>query len=210
MAKALIVLAVAISCNSVLFTNAYGENPSARQKTSSNAAGVAEYLNLRLNYSKSPEYNPYDSELYEIIKECDKLIDAGKFNEAIEKAKIGLKKDKYNIQLLVCMASVYRAIGDVENADRYRRLWSGLGSSILAGGDGKSAKSAFTVISVDEEYAVLQALKLRPVGQKHIIIDGVNFDVHKVKKEGADTEFDLYFNIDVPFKWLAASLKQNK
>jgi hypothetical protein len=87
MAKALIVLAVAISCNPVFFTNAFGENPSVRQKTSSNAVDAAEYLNLRLNYSKSSEYNPYDSELYEIINGCDKLIDAGKFNEAIEKQK---------------------------------------------------------------------------------------------------------------------------
>jgi hypothetical protein len=156
------------------------------------------------------EYNPYASDLHEIINECDKLIDAGKFNEAVEKAKIGLKKDKYNIQLLVRLADVYGKVGDVESADKYRKLWSGLVSSILAAGDGKSAGSAFTVISIGEEYAVLQVLKLKPAGQKHAVIDDVNFDVFKVKKEGSGTEFNLYFNTDIPFKWLERSLKRNK
>lgn len=183
---------------------------STQKPGTHDAKEITKYLNLRMDYSKSLEYNPYNSEMRGIMGKCNKLMDEDKFNEAIEEAKAGLKMDKYNIQLLVCLASAYRKIGDIENADNYRKLWTGLASSILAGGDGKSEKSAFTVISVDEEYAVLDVLGLRRVKQRLVTIDDKNFDILEVKGRDTDKTFELYFNIDIPFKWLAKKLESAK
>lgn len=204
--KTIIILAILFSCSYVFLGNIYGENPFAQGQTANSDAAIAEYLKLRLDYSKSPEYNPYSTEVHDIMGECYKLMDGGKFKEAIEKAKAGLEKDKYNIQLLIGLASAYRKTGDIENADKFRKLWVGLISSILASGDGKTAAGAFKVISVDEEYAVLEVLNLRRTRQKHVVIDGINFDILEVKKEETGIKFDLYFDIDIPFKWLAKSM----
>lgn len=210
MRKTIIILAVLCSCNYVFLRNIDVQHSFAAEQAANSAATIAEYLKLRSDYSNSPEYNPYNSEVRGIMEECGKLIGEGNFKEAIEKAKIGLEKDKYNIQLLMCSASAYIKIGDIENADKYRKLWIGLMDSILASADGTSAERAFTVISVDEEYAVLEVLKLRRTSQRHVVIDGRNFDILEVKKEEADNGFDLYFNIDIPFKWLAKSVEEIK
>jgi len=202
MGKIILILTIFFSCNYIFFEDIYAGNPST-QAQAADTSKIAEYLNLRLDYSKSPQYNPYDTEVHNITEACDKLMGEGKFKEAIDKAKIGLEKDRYNIHLLVCLASAYRKIGDIENADKYRKLWVGLISSILASGDGKSAKSAFVVISVDEEYAVLEVLNLRRTIQRHVVIDGANFDILEVEKQAPASKFDLYFNIDIPFKWLS-------
>jgi tetratricopeptide (TPR) repeat protein len=206
MNKIIIILTILFSCNYVFLENIYGENPSTQKQAVSSTAASAEYLKLRLDYSKSPEYNPYNIEVHDIMEECYKLMDEGKSKEAIEKAKIGLQKDKYNIQLLIVLASAYRKVGDIENADKYRKLWVGLMNSILTSGDGKSAKSAFAVISVDEEYAALEVLQLIRISQRYVVIDGANFDILEVKKEKTDGKFDLYFNINIPFNWLSKSV----
>jgi len=209
MGKVILIWAIFFSCNFIFFGDIYAESPST-QARAADASKIAEYLNLRLDYSKSPEYDPYNTEVHNITEACDQLMEEGKFKEAIDKAKIGLEKDRYNIHLLVCLASAYRRIGDIENADKHRKLWVGLISSILASGDGKSAKSAFVVISVDEEYAVLEVLNLRRTIQRHVVIDGANFDILEVEKQEPASKFDLYFNIDIPFKWLSQKYRDGK
>jgi hypothetical protein len=197
---------VLVLLNSLFITGSY-ENLFAAEQTKQTPAQAAEYLKLRLDYSKTAEYNPYDSEVSEIRKECYKLMDAGKYKEAIEKAESGLKKDKYNIFLTIALSAAYRKNQDTENADRYRKLWVGLVSSILTSGDGKSAGTAFKVISVDEEYAVLAVLDLIRTKQRLVNIENSNYDVLQVKNEQTGKEFELYFNVDIPFSWL---LEKNK
>lgn len=50
-------------------------------------------------------------------------------------------------------------------------------TEILNSGDGKSAKTAFVVYSIDEEYQLLEHLKLNPKIQMLAIIDGEYFDI---------------------------------
>jgi len=210
MNKIIVILAILFSCNYVFLENIYGENPSAKKPAADSTASSAEYLKLRLDYSKSPEYNPYSPDVHAIMGECYRLMNEGKLKEAIEKGKLGLERDKYNIQLLIALASAYRKTGDTENADKFRKLWVGLVNSILTSGDGKSTKAAIKVISVDEEYAVLEVLNLRRTRQKHVVVDGSNFDVLEVKKEETGIKFDLFFNIDIPFKWLGQKYGTDK
>jgi len=192
--------------NSLFIAECY-ENVFAAEQIKQDKSQVAEYLKLRLDYSKTPEYNPYNPEVNEIRKECDTLMDEHKYKEAIAKAESGLKKDKYNIFLMIALAAACRKTQDIENADKYRKLWIGLVSSILASGDGKSAGTAFKVISVDEEYAVLAVSGLVRTHQKLVNIENSNFDILHIKDEQTGKEFDLYFNVDIPFGWL---LEKNK
>lgn len=65
--------------------------------------------------------------------------------------------------------------------------------------DGKSAETAFVVISTDEEDVVLNFLGLRPAGQSLI-----NQNCHSRTNEAVI----YFFNIDKPFNWLGQSLKK--
>jgi len=50
-------------------------------------------------------------------------------------------------------------------ARRAHAVFIGLVRSVLGSGDGKSLETAFVVIAIDEEYAVMAALSLRLVSQ---------------------------------------------
>ncbi|MDP2922177.1 MAG: DUF4919 domain-containing protein [Candidatus Omnitrophota bacterium] len=209
MVKKVIFFSILFICVFTLVGSQQRENIFAEEQNKSNAVkDISKYLKMRLDYSQSKKYNPYDSEVGDIRGECAELTIENKFKEVAEKANRGLEKDKYNIQLLIALANAYRKLGDIENANKYRILWMGLVDSIMASGDGKSPEIAFKVISVAEEYALLMVLKLEWTGKQSLAeINGSEFDILTVKdiKTGAVSE--LYFNVDIPFKWL---LKKNQ
>jgi hypothetical protein len=179
------------------------------QPSSDRAAKAKESAELRLGYAASDAYNPYDGEVREIREQCSELLASKDFAKAIELAERGLLKDRYNIQLLMLQASAYRAAGDVEKADKTRQKWIGLVDSIIINsGDGRSFATAFRVISVDEEYAVLAILHLEMVRQQLVEHNGSEFDLLEVKDARSGNEEEIYFNIDLPKKWLNKSPDQ--
>jgi hypothetical protein len=164
---------------------------------------------LRMNYAKSAEYKPYGTEIALIKAKCWELVEKDKLALAIEEADRGLAIDKWNISLLMVKATAFRAQGDTEKADALRQQWMSLVDSILSSGDGQSFSTAFQVISVDEEYAILEILKVKKISQRYIQTKGIRFDVFRVKHPNSG-ESDLYFNVDIPKKWLEEQVASGK
>lgn len=161
---------------------------------------------LRLAYAASAEYNPYDTKISDIRKAASDFYDQKMFPEAIAEAQKGLARSQYNIDLLIILATCYRTLGDTANADKSRELWMSLMDSVLRSGDGLGYATAFKVISVDEEYSLLRVLQLEVINQSLESHDGSQFDVMRVKSGKSDQEFVLYFNVDLPKKWLDRQL----
>lgn len=164
----------------------------------------------RLAYAASAEYNPYESKSRDFRKSADTFLAKDDFAQAIAEAKKGLAVSKYNIELLIILASAYRAAGDMPHADQTRAQWMSLMDSILRSGDGRDFASAFKVISVDEEYSVIRILKLEVLGQTLIEHEGSEFDAMQVKDPKSGNELTLYFNIDLPKQWLSKQFSTAK
>ena len=94
-----------------------------------------------------------------------------------------------DIDARVAAAVASQKLGRPEDADLHKRWYNGLVDSVLASGDGKTAQTAFVVISVEEEYAVLRAMGLESRGQ--MLVDG-GIDALTVETE-AGNEI-IYFN----------------
>ena len=62
-------------------------------------------------------------------------------------------------------------------------------TEIINSGDGKTAKTAYEVYNIDEEYQLLNHLKLNPKMQMLSIIDGQYFDILQVG------EIQVYFKL---------------
>jgi hypothetical protein len=60
---------------------------------------------------------------------------------------------------------------------------------ILCSGDGKTIESAYNVHTIDEEYDVLEFLKLKPIVQKLQIEEGCFYDIIKTQTK------TIYFKI---------------
>ena len=171
---------------------------------SDRSARADAHWKMRMDYAASPEYNPYASGLREIRSASAKYLESGDFEMALRETEKGLAIDHLNIDLLMTAAAAARHKGDIRKADELRQRWMSLVDSIVdrKRGDGKSFATAFQVISVDEEYAVLAVSKLGCTKQLLIENNGSEFDILTVKGKNSEEEFDLYFNIDIPKGWL--------
>jgi len=175
------------------------EGPTAYDR----AARAEVYLKIRLQYAESTDYNPYASGLYEIRRKSNELLDKGDFEGAIQEAAKGLAIDRLNIRLLMTQAAAYRAKGDLQKANETRQTWTSLIDSIISHGDGKSFETAFQVISTEEEYAVMIVAFGLDRGEQGLFeYNGSYFDVFTVQSGESGDESKLFFNVDIPFRWL--------
>lgn len=90
-------------------------------------------------------------------------------------------------------AVAYRELGKTALAERQRGIWRGLFEAILKSGDGKSPRTAFRVLGVDEEYFLLRIFDLRPGMQALVNKDGV-FDRFEVTAKDGSKQ-DVWFDI---------------
>ena len=164
----------------------------------------------RLAYAASAEYNPYETKASDCRKNAGELLKKGDFAGAIAEARKGLESSKYDIGLLVVLATAYRGAGDIPNADKTRRQWISLVDSILRSGDGRDFATAYQVITVAEEYAVLGVLGMEVTNQSLVGHGGSEFDKMQVKDRKSGDELTLYFNVDLPMRWLNRQFSEKK
>jgi hypothetical protein len=177
--------------------DAQGTPASLAERTARAKQGTEQ----RQAHAASDQYHPYDTENREIRKTAFALLDQKKYPEAIAVAEKGLAKFPCDIELTLALAAGWRETGDKGKADRYAGTYMGLVDSILESGTGRDYASAFQVISVDEEYCVTRVLHLKVLGQALKYDEGHAYDVLTVKGEKTD-EFPLYFNVDLPTRWM--------
>jgi hypothetical protein len=158
-----------------------------------------DYARLRLSYMDSPERkeakDTSDSE-----KAMMNAFNAKDFAKAIGQADIVLANEYVNLDAHLVEAVANKQLGAVEKADFHRTVLHGLIDSILKSGDGKSPKTAWVVISVHEEYVVLQVLGFTLSQQSLLHQDGHSYDEMKAKNDQDGSEQTFYFNVDIPFK----------
>lgn len=130
------------------------------------------------------------------LKEFIELTNAGRSREVLEISQPWVAKCPVDIDAQFVTAVALSALGRTLEAERHIAWYRGLVDSVLASGDGRSARTAFTVISVEEEYSLLRVMKLR-VKSQSLLIDG-NIDALAV--EGKSGEFDLFFNPAAHFR----------
>jgi hypothetical protein len=156
----------------------------------------------RQAYAASANYNPYDTESRELLAAARQHLAKKKYAKAIADATKGLKKAPYNVDLLIVLETACRAAGETAKADAAAERWKSIVDSILETGDGRSFATAFHVIDIQDEYAVIRLMQLTPADQSLRSNGQAMFDVMQVKSPETGETFDLYFNISLPMKWM--------
>lgn len=168
----------------------------------------ADFTALRMAYATSEFYSPYDfnqderSALWEAIQKEDMAQLAHLAEGLIEENFLDLEG-----HLLAYLA--YESLGNEEKASYYKDCVQGFLDSILASGDGRTPQTAFVVINVNEEYALLMAMGFTPQRQQLIksgddICDVVIFET----PEGQMGQ--MFFNVNIPHKWLEEHTSEEK
>ena len=158
-----------------------------------------DFQRLRLSYMDAPERH----KAKDTNKERTEMFDAVKgkdYKKAIQKADKVLANEFVDMDAHFVEAIAHRELQEMDKADFHKAVFSGLLKSITDSADGKSKKSAFAVISVDEEYVVLRVMGLRLSKQSVAHEEGHSYDVMETIDPASGNTVTLYFNVDIPFK----------
>src|SRR3989440_9499825 len=162
---------------------------------------TVDFKELRMAYAESSRYSPYGGDS-EAQKAMFAAMRASQWDEALKQSAKILEKNYVDIDAHFGAFVANYEKGITDKADFHKFVVKGLINSITSSGDGKSMEKAFVVISVDEEYALLNYLGLRPAGQALLNDKGHSYDKMTAIDTKTNETFEFYFNIDKPFNHL--------
>ncbi|MBZ0291178.1 MAG: DUF4919 domain-containing protein, partial [Anaerolineae bacterium] len=155
----------------------------------------ADFLALRMAYVQSPLFNPYINGVNTPAK-----VRAAIQQDSVEKIGMGLQQalqdDYLDIEAHAVAFQFYHQNKQTHRAEYHQRFMRGLLDSIITV-DGRTPETAFQVISIREEYAVMAVLGLPVHMQRKEHKNGNNFDILSSTHPKTNQPLDLYFNIDL-------------
>lgn len=167
---------------------------------------TVDFRQLRVAYSETEGFSPYGADR-EGRQKMFAALDEKNFDQAAEQAE-KILKDKYvDIYAHFVAARAYGELGKADKSEFHDFAFNGLLKSIMGTGDGKSPETAFFVIAVEEEYALLDVMRMNVRGQSLIRKDGHSYDLMRVTDSQSGKEIEFYFNIDRVLGYMEKRLK---
>lgn len=147
-------------------------------------AAYLEWVNDECNISEAPDRD-----------EMVKAFEAKDHAKAVELAQKVLDYEYVNRGLHLAVAASYKELGNAEKSQYHTDLGAALLKALLDSGDGKTAKTAYRVHSIREEYIVMRELGYQVSSQSLVQEGGRAYDVLAGKNAEGKTA-SLYFDID--------------
>lgn len=156
---------------------------------------LAERYHLYYGYSFTEEYQPYFSS--ENAKEIRELINTDNLSREQMERVIALSEDvlkgyPFNISMMGYRAYFFRALGKEKQAVNEEIRANLIIDTILSTGDGANKETCFYVISVGNEYELINALGLVYDGQQKLV-DG-RYDYLTIQENDYGL-WGLYFDV---------------
>ncbi|MEW6278506.1 MAG: DUF4919 domain-containing protein [Candidatus Eremiobacterota bacterium] len=166
---------------------------------------AVDFVQLRQRFVESAGYDPYTVD--EATEKAMWTALESKDYAGALKAVDSLLGDNYlNLKAHLGGYGACKALGDEARMKHHDYVLTGNLKVIFASGDGKSARTAFHVISLAEEFDVLSLLELKRVGQELLQENGHHYDVLTARRENGQ-EVRVYFNVDPIFAWMEKNLR---
>ncbi len=123
-----------------------------------------------------------------------KAIQANNHEEAVKLAEEVIDSEFYNHNLFGAISDSYKALNNKKQADYYNDLFHRAQHGVFLSGDGKTAETAFYVVSIPEEYRVMNELGFKVTVQSLAVINGQAYDILS-GKDSKGNNVEVYFNI---------------
>jgi tetratricopeptide (TPR) repeat protein len=158
-----------------------------------------DFTELRVAFYESANYHPLTPMM--TYRPLNAALAQKNYEEALKIAESVLAKNFVEVNAHMVAQIAYQETGNAERAELHKYMADGLLSSIKASGDGKTTKTAFEVISINEEYGLVRSLGLRPIKQALVNDKGHSYDALTVIDPQTNQQSIIYFNVDKPFAW---------
>jgi len=167
--------------------------PSDAPRLVPNITDHVDFAKLRISYGKRADFDSLCSPHYR-RKEWGKAMGMKKFELAYEIALDRYTKCPVDSGAHMWAYAALKELDREKQANEHKRWYKGLMNSILKTGDGKSPKTAYVTISVNEEYRLLQYIGLKAIGQSAINGPPLVDKMVTTPINGSTDEFTVYFN----------------
>jgi hypothetical protein len=151
---------------------------------------------FRLAFAATDDASPYGSDR-EARRMLTLAVSEKRYNDALKVSDEILKNNYISPEVHAAASRSYAGIGNTSKAEFHKSVYLGLINSILTEGDGKTPETAYRVVAVEEEYAIMRALQYSVWGQTLGSKNGHMYDVLSATDEVTKATIKLYFNIDV-------------
>ncbi len=162
---------------------------------------TVDFLELRRAYADSAEYT--DATDSDELKAMYGAYHRGDYKEALKHSQQLLAKCYLDIDAHQVAFLANREMHVDEEAEFHHRIAHGLIQAIFQTGDGKTAETAWQVLTVHEEYVVLGVLGLQPGSQSLVHKGKHSYDVLEPTDPKTHEKVTLYFNIDKPMEHMS-------
>jgi hypothetical protein len=180
----------------------HGDRYSELVRTLESGQLDIDYTEFRESLIESPQFL-LASKLDSLKKEMYEHMRKSRFDDVIRVAKEILSRDYTDMLAHKILQQTYKQTGDTLAQRKYHDIEFGLLHSILKSGDGKTCKTAWHVVQLDEEYFILDMQGAFLL--KQTLDNGC--DEMKVKTdEGKKT---YYFEVTKIFEGYNKRLKRN-
>jgi hypothetical protein len=159
------------------------------------------FTKLRLETAQREGFNP----LWNTDPERTKIMEAfqaGEVDRVLELADPWLKKLPIDSDVHLMAAMCFKEKKDFASYAQHLNVFYGLLGSVTSQGDGLSEETAFRVVSIAEEYSLVQEIGGRV--KRQALLGEV--DRLEVERAGGKT-LTLYFDVSIHLKALAKSLR---
>jgi hypothetical protein len=161
---------------------------------------------LRFAYADSPAFDLTDDGTQAARRAMIEAVNKGDFAGALAKATVIIDKVYVDLDAHWVAALANKELGNAAAGHKEHDIALGIIKSIMTG-DGLTAQTAFTVIDVHEEYALLHALAITVTRQALVTTGGHSYDVMSTTSRDGKAQ-DYYFLIDRVLAAEARSLTQ--
>lgn len=161
---------------------------------------------LRMAYTRTEAYDPYDSADAEAQRAMWEHLRAGRPAEAARAAEALLARDWLDIAPHMAAEMAYGAQHADSAADVHAFAVRALVGSIGGPGDGRSAEAPMHVIDVSEQYAWLNYHGLRAERQGLGPCARSRCDSFAVRDETGE-EFHVFFDVGIPYAWMQRQME---
>jgi len=165
----------------------------------------ADFGRLRMAYTETGTYDPFYLPAKKYGGICD-LLENDDAGSALELVSSVLETCYLDIQSHTLASIAHARLGNTEMAQYHKRFAVGLLFSIFDSGDGASFETAFVVVSLPEEMAILDALNAQVINEETVEHDGHHFNLVTVRFLSTQEEAVIFFNIDA----LARAIRRHR
>ena len=167
-----------------------------------------DYRALRLAYSETKDASAAGSD-HNVRRAMNEALINKRYADVFKIADEILKTIYLSPDTHAALSAAYRETGEAQKAEFHKAVYLGLINAVLATGDGTTPETAYTVVTIEEEYAVMRALSFSVWGQVMGTQAGHTFDVLSGTNQNTNETVRMYFNIDIPSAAVARTSRPN-